>query len=406
MLIKNVSVLYGKDLTFIQNVNIIIENGVFETITKDPIAIDGDVYDGDVYDGKGSLIIPGLINAHTHIADSIAKDVGSDLGLDQRVNPISSIKRTVLKESKKEHLTTYMKTSLLSMLKKGITSFADFREDGIDGIGLLKDAVGEMGIRCICLGRVEYYFSENSIQNNDELPKEVARMAEKVINSCDGFGISGANEYSDKALKYFRRIGRENGKLLAIHVAETVKAYEYSLKNCGKSEVTRIVENLIPDFVVHMTNATDEDIRRVAEKNIGIIVCPRANGVIGAGIPKIARMIKYGCKIAIGTDNVMLNSPDLFRELDYLWKVSRALESTFLSAKELVKMVTVNPANILKLEKLGYIEEKMFADAIFIDTHSVDIEPMHDPYTTIVHRVNESNIMAVMKGGKVVHGEL
>ena len=70
MLIKNVSVLYGKDLAFIQNVNIIIENGVFETISKDPIVIDGEVYAGAVYDGEGSLMIPGLINAHTHIADS------------------------------------------------------------------------------------------------------------------------------------------------------------------------------------------------------------------------------------------------------------------------------------------------------------------------------------------------
>jgi len=234
LLIKNVSMLYGKDLAFIQNVNIIIENGVFETISKDPIVIDGDVYHGDVFDGEGSMMIPGLINAHTHIADSIAKDVGSDQGLDQRVNPISSIKRTVLKESKKEHLITYMKTSLLSMLKKGITSFADFREDGIDGIELLKDAVTEMEIRCICLGRVEYYFNEDSIQNNDELPNEIARNAEKVINSCDGFGISGTNEYSDKALKYFRRMGRENGKLLAIHAAETVKAYDYSLKKLWK----------------------------------------------------------------------------------------------------------------------------------------------------------------------------
>jgi cytosine/adenosine deaminase-related metal-dependent hydrolase len=117
-------------------------------------------------------------------------------------------------------------------------------------------------------------------------------------------------------------------------------------------------------------------------------------------------MMKHGCNVAIGTDNVMLNSPDLFRELDYLWKVSKAMENNFISARELVKMVTVNAANILKLDKLGYIDENMLADAVFIDTHSIDLDPMHDPYAAIVHRVNESSIKAVMIGGRFVHGSL
>ena len=72
-----------------------------------------------------------------------------------------------------------------------------------------------------------------------------------------------------------------------------------------------------------MTKATDDDISMVSKKGIGVIVCPRANGVLGTGIPKIAKMLKFRCIIAIGTDNVMLNSPDIFRELDYIWKTSR-----------------------------------------------------------------------------------
>jgi cytosine/adenosine deaminase-related metal-dependent hydrolase len=393
--------LYGKDLEFVQNVNVVIENGVFKKISNNPIEF-GD----DTYDAEGLLMIPGLINTHTHIADSIAKDVASDEGLDKRVHPVTGIKRSVLNESAREHLTTYMKTSSLSMLRRGITSFADFREGGIDGINLLKEAVEDVEIRCVGLGRVEYYSSTESVQNNDELPDDVMQSAELVIRACDGFGISGANEYNDNALKYFKETARKHGKLLAIHAAETAETYDYSLKNYGKSEIARIVEHLMPDFVVHMTNAKEKDIQMVAEKNIGIVVCPRANGVLGAGIPKIASMIKHGCKVAIGTDNVMLNSPDLFRELDYLWKVSRAIESNFLSAKELVKMVTVNAAGMLKLDRLGFIGENMLADAVLIDTHSIDIEPMHDPYAAIVHRVNESSIKAVMVGGKFVHGSI
>jgi len=393
--------LYGKDLEFIQNVNTVIENDVFKKIGNNTTE-----FDDDIYDAEGLLMIPGLINAHTHIADSIAKDVASDQGLSKRVHPVTGIKRSVLHESMKEHLTAYMKTSSLSMLRRGVTSFADFREGGIDGVNLLKEAVEDVEIRCVGLGRVEHYLSTESVQNNDELPDDVQQNAEVVIRACDGFGISGANEYSDNALTYFKKTAREHGKLLAIHAAETTEVYDYSLKNYGKSEIVRIIEHLMPDFVVHMTNATEKDMQMVAEKNIGVVVCPRANGVLGAGIPKISSMIKHGCKVAIGTDNVMLNSPDLFRELDYLWKVSRATESNFLSVKELVKMVTVNAANMLKLDRLGYIGENMLADAVFIDMHSIDIEPMHDPYAAIVHRVNESNIKAVMVGGKFVYGSI
>ncbi|MFQ5941705.1 MAG: amidohydrolase family protein [Nitrososphaerales archaeon] len=393
--------LYGQDLEFIQNVNIVIENNIFTKISKSPIE-----FDGDVYEAEGLLIIPGLINAHTHIADSIAKDIASDRGLDIRVNPISGIKRSVLNKSEKEHLVTYMKASSLSMLKRGITSFADFREGGIDGIDLLKKAMWEIDIRCVALGRVEHYFSTESVKNNDELPENVLENAELVIRACDGFGISGANEYSDKALTYFRRMARKQGKLLAIHAAETAETYDHSLKNSGKSEIARIVEHLMPDFIVHMTNATEKDMRMVADKNIGIVVCPRANGVLGAGIPKVASMIKHGCRVAIGTDNVMLNSPDLFRELDYLWKVTRALERNFMNAKELLRMVTVNAAHMLRLDRLGCIAENMIADAIILDMHSIDIEPMHDPYAAIVQRTTESSIRAVISGGKFLSGSI
>lgn len=391
--------LCGKDLEFVRDSNVIIENGVFEKFNMNSES-------DDTYDAEGLLMIPGLINAHTHIGDSIGKDIASEQGLDRRVHPVSGIKRMILNESSEEHLVSYIKASALSMLKRGITTFADFREGGVHGINLLKEALNDLEIRCIVLGRVEHYFSAEEIQNNKEFPENVRQDADQVMDVSDGFGISGANEYSDRALTHFSKIAREHGKIVAIHAAESADVYDYSMKQFGKSEVARIVESLLPDLVIHMTNATDSDLRMISERNIGIVVCPRANGVLGVGIPKIARMMKHGCRVAIGTDNVMLNSPDLLRELDYLWKVSRALENNFISAKELVKMVTVNAADILKLDKIGFIAEKMLADAVFIDMHSIDIDPMHDPYAAIVHRVNESNIRAVMLGGKFVHGSI
>ncbi len=393
--------LYGRDLEFIQSGYAVIENGIFTKIGKDSFD-----YDGEVYDAEGLLMIPGLINAHMHIADSIAKDVAADHSFNETIHPVHGIKRSILSNSKQEHIATYMQAAALSMVKKGITTFADFREGALDGITLLKNAMNDVEARCLALGRVEYYHDADSAKNNNDLPEDAKRTAELVIGACDGFGISGANEYSDSALEYFAKTARSHNKLLGIHAAEAQESSRFSIQNFSRSEVSRIIAHMKPDFVVHMTNATDEDIKLVASSNTGIVVCPRANGVLGVGIPRIASMLKQNCTLAVGTDNVMINSPDLFRELDYIWKTCRAVEHQFVSAKELLKMVTVNAAKILKLEKLGCIAENMIADAVFIDKHSLDLEPMHDPYASIVHRVSESSIRAVMRGGRFVHGSL
>ena len=116
-------------------------------------------------------------------------------------------------------------------------------------------------------------------------------------------------------------------------------------------------------------------------------------------------MKKCGCTIAIGTDNVMINSPDMFREMDYLWKVTMGLKKTRVNPKEILKMSTVNGGRILKKD-IGVIETGKLSDGIFIDKHSIDLEPMHNVYASIVQRASESNIKAVMIGGKIVHGKL
>ena len=385
MLIKNVSMLYGKDLEYIDNASIAVKNGRFVG------------YDEHTIDCEGLLMIPALINAHTHLGDAIAKDIALDLGFDDAINPIFGIKKKVLESSKREHLIAFMRNSIASMLRRGITRFADFREGGLLGIEMLKDA---SNANAIILGRVDHYFSIEEIMDNQDLPNSIKEEARRVIREADGLGISGANEYSNKALRFFDSI--RGDKIIAIHAAESNESYNRSIENFGVSDVRRIVQYLKPDILVHMTNATKDDIELVADSNI--VICPRANAVLGVGMPDIATMLRYNCNIAIGTDNVMLNSPDLFREMDYLFNTTRLLGYR-ISAKEIVKMVTVNPARMFRLDS-GYIDNNRVADAVFIDKYSIDLEPMHDPYAAIVHRVDANSIKAVMMNGQIVYGEL
>ena len=384
MLIKNVSVLYGEDLEYIDNASIGVKNGIFAD-------------DNDTIDCEGLLMIPALINAHTHIGDAIAKDLALDLAFDQAVNPIFGIKKKILENSKREHLIAFMRNAIASMVRRGITTFADFREGGLEGIEMLKNA---NNANAITLGRINYYFSIEQVKRDEALPSDRREEVKKVIKYADGLGISGANEYSNKALRFFNSI--RGNKIIAIHAAESRESYDRSIENFKMSDVRRIISYLKPDILVHMTNASEEDIKLAANSNI--VICPRANATLGVGMPDLATMLKYNYNIAIGTDNVMINSPDLFREMDYLFKISRVLGYK-ISAKEIVKMVTVNPARMFRLNS-GYIAKNRVADAIFIDKYSIDLEPMHDPYTAIVHRVDANSIKAVMLNGEIAYGEL
>ncbi len=392
MIVRNVSLLYGKELEYVESADVIVSNGRFFRIVRGRV----EDYKDEVIDCEGLLMIPSFINAHTHIADSIAKDVASELSFNERIHPVYGIKGKVLSNTIREHLMHFIKASVLSMVKNGITTFIDFREQGLDGVMMLKSSLRDVNIRCVTLGRVEYY--------GKDMDAEGLKHAADVLMHSDGFGLSGANEYTDDALSRLSMLVKIKGKLFGLHAAESKESCSYS-SNHGISEVERILRLAEPDFLVHMTNATDDDILHVKDRGIGIVVCPRANASLSVGIPRVWDMLRLGCTVAIGTDNVMLNKPDMFREMEYIWKVSRALKHG-ISAREILKMATVNAARIFRLSRIGYIDEGMTADAIIIDKYHVDIACMHNPYVAIVQRASESCIKGVMMDGKVIHGSI
>ncbi len=232
------------------------------------------------------------------------------------------------------------------------------------------------------------------------MPRERQEELDEILKKCDGIGISGANENSNSVLKSYSK----TKKLRAIHAAETKESVNQSKKITKKSEVIRALE-LKPHFLVHMSFASKSELNLVAKKTRGIVVCPRANAALAEGIPDVDLMLKSRCNVTIGTDNVMINSPDMFREMDYLWKVTMARHKKRVDPKTILKMATVNAGKLLHKD-IGVIENTKLADCIFLNKHAIDLEPMHSPHASIVHRASESAIRAVMVGGKIVHGKI
>jgi len=396
MLIKNISVLLGKELDYVSNTSIKIHDQRFKQIQPNIHATGKE----ESLDCEGLLLIPGFVNCHTHIGDSIAKDVTLNSSAEKRIHPVSGIKSKILKNTNKKHLANFMKTSCQSMLNNGITTFVDFREGGIEGVTLLKQVISELPLRSIILGRLEFYQRPLEIKKNIPLPSHKMDELAELLTNCDGIGVSGANENSSSVLKYYSR----TDKIRAIHSSETIQSISLSKKITGKSETIRAL-NMKPHFLVHMTYASSRDMLTAKKISRGIVICPRANASLAEGIPDIELMNKAGCVIALGTDNVMINSPDMFREMDYLWKVTMAIHKKRINPKEILKMATVNGGKILNKD-IGVIENGKFADCIFIDKHALDLEPMHNPHASIVHRASESAIRAVMIGGKIIHGKI
>ena len=328
MLIKNISVLRGPELKFISNTDIQIQNKIFKKIQQKIKPTTKE----ESFDCEGLLLIPGFINAHTHIGDSIGKDITIDSSVDKRIHPVFGIKSKILKKTPDEILSNFMKNTCHSMMRKGITTFVDFREGGIDGVILLKKVLSDIPLRSIILGRIEFYQKPNEIKENLPFPREKKPNLSNLLQKCDGIGISGANENSLSVLNYYSK----TKQLRAIHSSETPQSVLTSKKITGKSETMRAL-SLKPHFLVHMTHASKDDLIMTSKNTRGIVICPRANSALAEGIPDIELMQKAGCTLAIGTDNVMINSPDMFREMDFIWKTTMEFIKKELTPKKFLK---------------------------------------------------------------------
>ena len=180
MILKNISILYGNNLKFIERTNVLITNNTFQKINSKIKSAKNKIVNCD-----GFLLIPGLINSHTHIGDSIAKDIALNRDPDSKINPIFGIKQKILRETEPKKLIYFMRKTIKSMLKKGTTTFIDFREGGLDGVLLMQKALSNTPIRSIVLGRIEYYQSKDQIKRNIPIPQSYQNQIELLLKNCE-----------------------------------------------------------------------------------------------------------------------------------------------------------------------------------------------------------------------------
>lgn len=225
LVLKNISLFAGENLDYVDNGYIVIKNGRIEKVGTGEYKSKSNK---NIFEGRGILVIPGFINAHTHIGDSIGKDIGVDSKFDSRIHPVHGIKNRILKRSERGHLINFMRSSMISMMKKGIVVIADFREGGIDGIEQFTEAASGLSIKSIILGRPEHYFDiSHDFYKNPRIPQHVMDSIHSILDISDGLGISGANENTDNSLNEYRNIIQKRSLkkkyLLGIHSSESTE---------------------------------------------------------------------------------------------------------------------------------------------------------------------------------------
>ena len=372
--------LIGEDLEFKKNIRIMVnKKGEISEIACDSIEYPLDL----MSTSTKTMVIPGLINSHVHIGDNFAKEKGFNRNLREVVAPPLGIKHKLLEKTPSEVKSIGIKKALEEMIHNGITCFADFRERGSEGIRLLKKALEDNPIYVIILGR---------FKNTEDLTS--------VYLEADGIGLVSYNVVNESVLKELEKNKVKKRKVIVCHSAEEERNAEL---------INRMIKEKIVDVIIHGTHLTEKDLVQIKKNNMKLVICPRCNGYFGVGFPPIKHMLNKSLEVSIGTDNLMANSPDLFEELRYLYRIIRTLNKNMkIEAKSLIKMITINAAKNFKIEeKMGSIEKGKIANFFMINLNDsnlfVPTLEKDEIFPLLMQRVNPSNIKTVYIRGVRVY---
>lgn len=375
--IANGIILKGQDLLPVRE-NIVVEDGRIIEISKD-------ANEGKIIDVGGSVVCPSFINGHVHIGDSIIKDEGYGLTLSEMVKPPNGVKHVALSKASDDELIGAMKDSMWDMVYSGTTHFIDYREGGIEGVKLLREASKDIPIKPIILGR------DDSFYGDDPDLGKVKTAIRKLLKVADGIAPSGFGEITSEVADLIVEECNRQDKISSIHVGESESNQIESLNTYGVSEIGKGIKS---DFnqLVHLTNPKSDDLNQVAQSNQNVVVCPRANATLNVGVAPLNRMLDLGIRPLIGTDNVMLNSPNMLRELEFTLKLMSVYYKNYINPVDLLKMATTNICafNINKIVQKSVIMENNFAEFIVYKSFS------KNPYLNLCNRVETKNILYII----------
>lgn len=403
--------------------DIIIKNGTILTmdskcsvLKKSLVCIEGDTishifsddentFEADkIIDAKGGLILPGLVNSHTHAAMSLFRGLADDLPLMEWLN------NYIFPAEGRMDADFVFSGTLLAcaeMIMSGTTTFCDMY--------LFEDEVAKAaqlaGMRCL-VGEVLYDFPS---PNYGPMEKGLAYTEELIKKWQDDPLVSIAVEphatytCSPDLLQAANKLALEYNVPLIIHVAETKSEISEIRKKYNKRPFEHLesLGVLGPHFIAdHCVHIDESEIKRMVEHGVKAVDNPESNMKLASGISPVSELIASGITVGLGTDGCASNNNlDLFTEMDTAAKLHKieTMDPTVLDAVTVLKMATIEGAKVLGLEDItGSIEVGKKADIIIVDTNKPHLTPMYNPYSHLVYAVRGNDVSHSIINGKLV----
>jgi 5-methylthioadenosine/S-adenosylhomocysteine deaminase len=345
---------------------------------------------------EDGLVMPGLVNSHTHAAMACFRGLAEDLPLKKWLQEY-----IFPAEAKLTGEMVYQATrlSLAEMIKSGTTGFCDMYLFAGD----VARAVDESGMRA-WLGEVLYDFPspnygdvEDGFAYVEELFNRYAGHR-RITITVDPHAVYTC---SPPLLQQLKETAARHDALYVIHLAENAAEVEWTRKQYGASPVLHL-ENLglLDSRVVanHCVVLEEAEIELLAERRVGVAHCPESNMLLGSGIAPVPRLLAAGITVGLGTDGAASNNDvDMFGEMNSAAKIHKAagLDPTTMAAETVLAMATKGSAGLLgAAETIGSLEPGKKADLIVLD--------MKQPHLTQLYSI-PSHLIYAARGADVVH---
>lgn len=355
--------------------------------------------DAKIIDGRDRLLMPGLVNTHTHVAMTLMRNFADDVPLmpwlNDRIWPFES--KTGAKE-----IAAGAKLGMAEMLLGGTTTLVDmyWHEEAIG------EVARDMGIRAVLCPSYTDGVRMNEFE--ESLPRTIA-----VAETCDRLSVRiaphSAYSCSTGNLKRGIELARTYGIGLHTHVSETLDEQRRIRERYGRtpSEYLRDIGFFeIPTIAAHCVHVSGGDIDILSEYGVTASHNPESNMKLASGAAPVPRMIGRGVNVSIGTDGASSNNDlDMWGEMrtaSFLQKLS-AGDAAAMPAYEVLKMATVNGAKAIGMEgRLGQIAEGMIADMVMLDIGKPHYYPRHDMVANLVYCAKAGDVDTVFVDGREV----
>jgi len=386
-------------IPFIDDAEILIDGSmiVYAGKREDAPAFEAD----KTIDGMGALAMPGLCNMHTHTPMTLLRSIGSDLPLDRWLNDAIF---PVEKHLTDEAVRAGTDLGIMEMLRYGTTSFNDMYMH----MDMEAEAVRDSGMRALLgHGVVDFDESCSDLLPNIALIEKWNHAADDRIRVALAPHSEGAT--TQKVLEQIRDAAEKYKVPVHIHVSETKLDFDGSLERRGLTP-PQYLDKLglldSPVLAAHCVWFTDEDIELFARKGAVILHNPISNLKLASGVAPIAKMIKAGCKVTIGTDGVASNNNlNLWEEIKLMPMLQKGttLDPTVVSPAQTIAAATSIGASALGYENLGLLKEGYLADLILLDMSGAHMSPCNDLESNLVYSAQGSDVCMTMVHGKVLY---